>query len=68
MGEIVVVIANSANSYLLGNVNPVSWFVLSRLEKAGLRIHRSQCEFMSPSVSYLGYMVNEHGLHPLKEK
>ena len=42
--------------------------VLSRLENAGLRVHRSKCEFMSPSVSYLGHMIDQYRLHPLKEK
>lgn len=42
--------------------------VLSRLENAGLRVHRSKCEFLSLSVSYLGYIIDKHGLHPLEEK
>ena len=42
--------------------------VLGRLEKAGFRAHRSKCKFMAPSVTYLGHMIDQHGLHPLKEK
>ncbi len=39
--------------------------VFDRLEKAGLRI---QCEFMKPSVTYLGHKIDEQGLHPVAEK
>ena len=42
--------------------------VLSRLEKAGFRAKKSKCQFMVPSVSYLGYLIDQVGLHPLKEK
>ena len=42
--------------------------VLSRLENAALRVHRSKCKFLSPSVLYLGYMIDEHGLDPLEEQ
>ena len=42
--------------------------VLDPLEKAGLRAHESKCEFMVPSVSYLGHQINEESLHPLADK
>ena len=42
--------------------------VLERLEQAGFRARHSKCKFMAPSVSYLGHMIDEHGLHPLQEK
>ena len=42
--------------------------VLSRLEQAGLRVQKPKCEFMAPSVTYLGHMIDQHGLHPLQEK
>ena len=42
--------------------------VLSRLEQAGLRAQKQKCKFMAPSVAYLGYMIDQHGLHPLTEK
>lgn len=42
--------------------------VLDRLEKAGFRARRSKCMFMVPSVSYLGHLIDEVGLHPLNEK
>ncbi len=42
--------------------------VLSRMETAGLRLRKSKCKFMAPSVTYLGYTVDSEGLHPLPEK
>ena len=41
--------------------------VLSRLEKAGFRAKKSKCQFIVPFVSYLGYLIDQVGLHPLKE-
>ena len=40
--------------------------VLDRLEKAGFR--KLKCQFMVPSVSYLGQLIDQFGLHPLQEK
>ena len=42
--------------------------VLSRLEKHGVRIKRSKCSFMQPSVEYLGHRVDKRGLHTTEEK
>ena len=42
--------------------------VFARLDKAGLRIKRSKCEFMKTSVTYLGHKIDEKRLHPLTEK
>ena len=42
--------------------------VFESLEKAGLRAHSSKCEFMVPSVSYLGHHIDQDGLHPLPDK
>ena len=42
--------------------------VLSRLEKAGLRLRKTKCQFMVSSVTYLGYTVDSEGLHPTPEK
>ena len=42
--------------------------VLTQLEQAGLRAQRSECQFMKPSVTFLGHRVNADGLHPLPEK
>ena len=42
--------------------------VLRRLEEAGLRLRRKKCVFLAPSVEYLGYVIDAHGLHPVQEK
>ena len=42
--------------------------VLSRLGSAGLRLKMSKCSFMQPSVEYLGYRVDAHGLHAIEKK
>ena len=42
--------------------------VLSRLDKAGLRVRKDKCEFMKSSVSYLGHRIDATGLHPLPDK
>ena len=42
--------------------------VLARLEQAGLKLKRSKCFFMLPSVEYLGHEVSAEGLRPTKEK
>ena len=42
--------------------------VLNRLNGAGLRVKKSKCEFMKPSVSYLGHQIDAQGLHPRQGK
>ena len=42
--------------------------VLTRLEQAGLRVQKTKCNFMVPSVIYLGHMIDQYGLSPLQEK
>ena len=42
--------------------------VLTGLERAGLRAQKSRCQFMKPSVTFLGHRVDAEGLHPLSEK
>ena len=42
--------------------------VLKRLETAGLRVNRTKCCFMAPSVDYLGHRIDSEGLHPLPDK
>ena len=42
--------------------------VLSRIEHTGLKLKRSKCFFMLPSVEFLGHVVSADGLHPTKEK
>jgi len=42
--------------------------VLSRLEKAGIRLKHSKCAFMLQSVEYLGHSISENGLEPTSKK
>ena len=42
--------------------------VLTRLEKHGILAKRSKCEFMVPSVGFMGYRVDGEGRHPTDEK
>ena len=42
--------------------------VLTRLEKDGILAKRSKCEFMVPSVEFLGYRVDGERRHPTNEK
>ena len=42
--------------------------VFVRLQQAGLRVQKNKCEFLKPSVTYLGFMIDEHGLHPVASK
>ncbi len=42
--------------------------LLHRLEEAGLRLRKSKCQFMLPSVTYLGYQIDAQRLHPVAEK
>ena len=41
---------------------------LSRLLKAGLRLKKDKCTFMTTSVQYLGYQIDVHGIHPTEAK
>ena len=42
--------------------------VLTRLQGAGLRLNKKKCNFLVPSVTYLGYRIDSEGLHPTDEK
>ena len=42
--------------------------VLIRLDNAGLRVKKEKCEFVVPSVTYLGHKIDANGFHPLPEK
>ena len=42
--------------------------VLDRLKQHGLRVKRSKCRFLAPSVDYLGYRIDREGLHALPDK
>ena len=40
--------------------------VLHRIESAGLKLNRSKCFFLRPCIEYLGYVIDEEGLHPTR--
>ena len=42
--------------------------VLTKLEEAGIRLKRSKCFFMLPSLEYLGHKISSKGLQPTGEK
>ena len=42
--------------------------VLDWLKQHGLRVKRSKCRFLAPSVDYLGYRIDREGLHALPDK
>ncbi|KAG1941992.1 retrotransposable element [Pimephales promelas] len=42
--------------------------VLSRLQQHGIRVKKSKCEFLCKSVEYLGFKIDEKGLHPTESK
>ena len=42
--------------------------VLHRLEQHGLRVKKPKCEFLQPSVDYLGHCIDAQGLHTMSSK
>lgn len=42
--------------------------VLERLREMGLTVKHSKCSFLQSSVKYLGFIIDQHGLHPDKKK
>lgn len=42
--------------------------VLTRLNDSGLRLQKEKCEFFKDSVTYLGYVINKHGLRTSHDK
>ena len=42
--------------------------VFNKLREAGLTLKKSKCHFGLKSVSYLGHVIDEYGLHPSTEK
>ncbi len=59
-----ILISGKNDQNHLKNLNEV----LARLKQAGLRLKIKKCKFMKPSVEYLGYRVDMHGLHAIEKK
>ena len=41
---------------------------MTRLEEVGMRLKESKCQFLLPSVEYLGYHISGKGIEPMEEK
>ena len=42
--------------------------VMSKLGECGIKLKRTKCKFMLPSVEYLGYHISGEGISPTKER
>jgi len=42
--------------------------VLLKLKEAGLKAKLSKCEFLKAKISFLGHVVDEHGIHTVDDK
>jgi hypothetical protein len=42
--------------------------VLTRLQRAGLYLKKSKCDFLKSSVVFLGYEISQEGIRPIREK
>ena len=42
--------------------------VLGRLRDAGVKLGKDKCTWMTTSVEYLGYIVDDKGIHPTEDK
>lgn len=42
--------------------------VFQRVAESGLRLKRSKCQLMKPSIQCLGHVVDEEGFHPVEAK
>jgi len=38
------------------------------LQLHGLKLNKMKCAFLMPQVEHLGHKIDQHGLHPTKEK
>ena len=42
--------------------------VFKRIQEHGLKVRRDKCSFQVKSVEYLGFKIDEHGIHKTSEK
>ncbi|XP_026731607.1 uncharacterized protein K02A2.6-like [Trichoplusia ni] len=59
-----VIITGSSKSDHLQNLHKV----FQRLDKYGLKVKKEKCEFFMKSISYLGYVISEDGVHTCPNK
>ena len=59
-----ILISGKDDQEHLSNLSEVS----TRLESASLGLKLSKCQFMQPTVEYLGYWIDAQGLHPIEKK
>lgn len=60
-------VVNFIDEILITGKNEMKHFniikkVLTRLEKAGLRLEKTKCAFFKSEVTYLGYTISKHGI------
>ena len=59
-----IIVTGKDDEEHLNNLNEV----LSRVEKAGMRLKKEKCVYMMPEVEYLGHKINSKGLQPSEHK
>ena len=42
--------------------------VIDRLRKKGMQINAKKCGWFQKEIEYLGYLVNQNGIQPMREK
>ena len=42
--------------------------IFQRLKTTGLKLKRSNCDFMKRQIQYLGHLISPEGIQPLPEK
>ena len=42
--------------------------VIAILQKHGIKLNKAKCIFFSKEVTYLGFLISEHGVFPVKKK
>ena len=62
--DILITITGKTESEHLRNLDEV----LKRLDSSGFRLKHSKCEFLLPSVDYLGHTITSDGLRPCEAK
>ena len=62
--RIIIVISGKNDRKHLDHLDEV----LTRLESTGSRLKLSKCQFMQPTVEYLGYRIDAQGLHAIEKK